>query len=185
MSFMGVISLRINLDDYLDRLFDKDEDAFKIVYDETKKGVYAIIISIVKNNADAEDLMQDTYIRMLKSLHTYQKGRNFAAWVMQIAKNIALDHYRKHHRETIHDPQEEIYLFDTNQNPASPPDQTLMEMIQPLDSEERQVVLLRIASKNKFKDIATLMDKPLGTVLWLFNRTMRKLKSHMEKEERK
>jgi len=172
-----------NLDAYIDRLYDKDEDAFRIIYDETKKGVYSMIVGIVNNPADLEDLMQDTYIRMLKSLHTYQKGRNFVAWVMQIAKNIALDHYRKHRRETLYDPQEDMNLFDANQSDSVPHDTTIPDLIRPLDEEEKQIVLLHIVQKMTFKHIATLIEKPLGTTLWLYNRAIKKLKNHLEKEE--
>lgn len=175
--------MRINLDPYVDRLFDKDEEAFRVVYDETKKGVYSIIIGIINHPADVEDLMQDTYIRMLKSLHTYQKGRNFPAWIMQIAKNIALDHVRKYRKETIHDPQEDMQLFETPSSDQLHPELPFMELIQPLEPGEKQVVLLHIVQKMKFREIADLLEKPLGTILWIYNRAIKKLKNYLEKEE--
>jgi RNA polymerase sigma-70 factor (ECF subfamily) len=170
----------INFDDYIDRLAEKDEEAFRIVYEATKKGVFSIIISLVKNKTVTEDLMQDTYIRMLEKIHTYKKGRNFNAWLVQIAKNLTLDYLRKENRHTSVDPQESSYMFEGSYHK---PDQTyeVEEMIGDLDPDERQVVMLRVVNDYKFKAIASIVDKPLGTTLWLYNKAIKKLKKRYGK----
>jgi RNA polymerase sigma-70 factor (ECF subfamily) len=94
----------VDYDQYIDALIEKDNEAFRIVYENTKKGVFSMIISIVNNKAATEDLMQDAYMKMIKNIKQYKKGRNFIAWLLQIAKNTALDHYRKEKRVTIIDP---------------------------------------------------------------------------------
>ena len=75
-----------NFDDYIERLRHKDNEAFEYIYEHSKRGVYAIIVAIVKDRQTTEDLMQDTYIKMLKNINQYQVGRNFNAWITQIAK---------------------------------------------------------------------------------------------------
>ncbi|MBU1144952.1 MAG: sigma-70 family RNA polymerase sigma factor [Firmicutes bacterium] len=173
----------INFDDYIELLKLKDDKAFELVYEHTKRGVFSIIISIVKDKSETEDLMQETYIKMLKNINSYQIGRNFNAWLLQIAKNIAIDFYRKNHNVTAYDPQEQSYIFDkaaSLENDSSPHE--VNELLKPLDDEERQVVLLRIVSNTKFKDIAKTLDKPLGTVLWIYNKGIKKLKDTVRKE---
>ncbi|MCK7484236.1 MAG: RNA polymerase sigma factor [Bacillus subtilis] len=173
-----------NLDDYLDRLEDRDEAAFQIVYDLTKKGVYAMIVAIVKNRKATEDLMQETYMKMLQNLDSYQRGRNFAAWLFQIAKNLAYDYLRKIHGEVVKDPLEEAYVFDQVVELESNDSPSMEEMLAPLDPVERQIVLLRVVNDTAFKDISSVLDKPLGTVLWLYQRALKKMKRHLEGGER-
>ena len=77
----------LQCDDYIDLLIQKDERAFKIIYDETKRSVYAIIRSIVRNEDITEDLMQDTYVRAIEKIRTYKKNGKFQVWL-----NLSLIH---------------------------------------------------------------------------------------------
>lgn len=170
------------LEDYLPLLEQRDEDAFALVYEATKKGVYSMIAGIVHDRQTIEDLMQDTYMKMLAKLDSYERGRNFAAWLFQIAKNLAYDHVRKQSKTTVLDPIEDGNVFDRVQDAEIPVDHpTMADMLSCLDPEERQIVLLRSISETPFKDIAQTMDKPLGTVLWLYQRALKKLKLHLER----
>lgn len=171
----------INFDDFIELLKQKDNQAFETVYEHTKRGVFSIIISIVQDKHQTEDLMQDTYIKMLKNINSYQKGRNFNAWLLQIAKNLAIDYYRKNHLVSVHDPIEEDFIFDE----AKPVEESqnsyqVEELVKPLDPLEKQIVLLRIVSDMKFKDISESVNKPLGTVLWIYNKSLKKMKNHLE-----
>lgn len=168
----------INFDDYIDLLKEKDNQAFEIIYEATKRGVFSMIISIVKDKSETEDLMQDTYIKMLKNIHTYKKGRNFVAWLLQIAKYTAIDHYRKTHMVSVYDPIEQSYVFDASVEEKIEPsiDYDIEKYVRVLDETEREVFLLRIVSDVKFKDIAESLNKPLGTVLWIYNKALKKVK---------
>jgi RNA polymerase sigma-70 factor (ECF subfamily) len=175
--------MKINYDDYIDLLIKKDNEAFKIVYENTKKGVFSMIISIVRNKAVTEDLMQDTYIKMIEKIRQYKKGRNFYAWLLQIAKNTALDHYRKFNKETVYDPQEQAYYHENLKTEAKT--YSVLDLVKPLDETEKQIVLLRAVDDMKFKDIARVVDKPLGTVLWIYNKAIKSLKDYLEVEVEK
>jgi RNA polymerase sigma-70 factor (ECF subfamily) len=173
--------MKTNFDDYIDKLINKDNDAFKVVYEETKKGVFSIIISYVHSKTVTEDLMQDTYIKMIKKIRQYQKGRNFNAWLMQIAKNTALDYLRKSKKEFLYDPQESAYLHqDLGTDPKT---YDVLDLVESLDDEDKQVVLMRVVGEYKFKDIAKVVDKPLGTVLWIYQKSLKKLKKELDVHE--
>lgn len=169
----------IAYDKYIDGLIKKDNKAFEVIYENTKKGVFSMIISIVKNRAVTEDLMQDTYMKMIQKIHQYKKGKNFYAWLLQIAKNTALDYYRKEKRITVVDPQENEYMFNKAMN--NPENYMVLDMVKPLNVEEKQVVLLRIVSDLKFKDIATTLNKPIGTILWIYNKAIKKLQKYNDR----
>lgn len=159
----------------IDKLKRKNEQAFEYVYQQTKRGVYSMIFSIVKDHGTTEDLMQDVYMKMMTSLDQYQKNTNFNNWIVTIAKYQAIDYYRKEKRITHVDDTD----FDSilrSQDP-SPDEETQFEMMMSALSEsERSVVLLKIVDDMKFKEIAKVLDKPLGTVLWLYQEAMKKLK---------
>ena len=175
--------MQINYEDYIDLLIAKDNEAFRVVYENTKKGVFSMIISIVKNKAATEDLMQDTYMKMIEKINQYKKGRNFYSWLLQIAKNTALDYYRKYNKETIYDPQEQSYYHDSLKTEEKT--YSVLDLVKPLDPLEKQIVLLRSVEEMKFKDIAAIVDKPLGTVLWLYNKAIKTLKKYLEVEVQK
>ncbi|MBN2540712.1 MAG: RNA polymerase sigma factor [Bacilli bacterium] len=163
----------VDYDNYVDLLIEKDNEAFQVIYENTRKGVFSMIISIVGNKAATEDLMQDTYMKMIEKIHQYKRGRNFYAWLLQIAKNTALDYYRKEKRMNVYDPQEKEYMFDSEYTETD--DYAVLDMVKSLDEEEKQIVLLRVVSDMKFKDIAKAIAKPLGTVLWIYNKAIKKL----------
>ncbi|HOW38103.1 MAG TPA: RNA polymerase sigma factor [Candidatus Izemoplasmatales bacterium] len=170
------------IEDYLDLLAQKDDQAFAFVYEQTKRGVYSVIASLIPDRQTIEDLMQDTYIKMLKNLNLYQRGRNFPAWLLEIAKNLAYDHLRQNRMVTPADPQTESYLFDRQSPRTESTDYTMEELTRGLDSEEKQIVLLRVVAETKFKTIAETVGKPLGTVLWIYNRALAKMKKSLGKE---
>jgi len=174
--------MAFNFDDYIDKLIQKDNQAFKIVYDQTKKGVFSIIISLVHNKTVTEDLMQDTYIKMIKKIRQYQKGRNFNAWLMQIAKNTALDYLRKSKKEFLYDPQDQDYIHASLK--TNPKTYDVLDLVESLNEEEKQIVLLRAVAEYKFKDIAKMLDRPLGTVLWLYNKAIKSLKKVVGSDEK-
>jgi len=175
--------MQINYEDYIDLLINKDDEAFRVIYENTKKGVFSMIVSIVKNKAATEDLMQDTYIKMIEKINQYKRGRNFYAWLLQIAKNTALDYYRKYKNEVIYDPQEQSYYHDSLKTDEKT--YSVLDLVKPLNDLEKQIVLLRAVDQMKFKDIAQIVDKPLGTVLWIYNKAIKSLKTYLEVEVQK
>ena len=163
----------LQFDDYIDLLIQKDEQAFKLIYDETKRSVYAIIRSIVRNETLTEDLMQDTYIRAIEKIRTYKKNGKFQVWINSIAHNIAMDYYRKN--KTTIDFDEVDYQFKTEVNYESRMlVEALLKTIKPL---EKQIVLLHIVDEYTFKEIAEMLDKPIGTILWLYNKAIKHMRT--------
>ncbi|MCK5731692.1 MAG: RNA polymerase sigma factor, partial [Tenericutes bacterium] len=116
-----------------------------------------------------------TYMKMIQKIHQYKRGRNFYAWLLQIAKNTALDYYRKEKKNLVFDPQENSHLFEKASYDKDY--YAVYDYVKTLDETEKQVVLLRVISEVKFKDIAKTLDKPLGTVLWIYNKAIKKLKN--------
>ena len=83
------------LNDLMDKIQNGNEEAFLTLYNETCKGVFSFAYSIVRNSHDAEDIMQDTYIKIRRFAQSYSTQGNVSAWILQITKNLAYDFLKK------------------------------------------------------------------------------------------
>lgn len=163
----------------IERLKNKDEQAFEYVYQETKRGVYSMIFSVVKNHQVTEDIMQDVYMKMMTTIDQYKKQTNFKNWLLTIAKNQAIDYYRREKR-IVHVDIEDYDLSFSNPEPSPHEKNKFDLMIEMLSEDQRSVVILKIADDMKFKDIAKILEKPLGTVIWLYQEAMKTLRKYEE-----
>ncbi len=146
-------------------------NSFDEYYHETKKMVYLMISNYIKRKEVIEDLMQDTYIKFINNIHRIDVKYNPDAYLAQIAKNLAINEYNKNKKVEINDE-----YFVNMAEPQKESSRVDLSIIDYLDGLEKEVVILRIVDDMKFKDIASALDKPLGTVLWLYNKAIKKLK---------
>ncbi|MBU1093560.1 MAG: RNA polymerase sigma factor [Firmicutes bacterium] len=161
---------------YVDKIKEKDEEAFEYVYLATKRAVYSVIFAVTKDHLSAEDMMQEVYMKMLSSIHQYKENTNFYNWLLQIAHHHSIDHYRKNKNKynvDINDYSE--VLVSKGLRPDE--EEQFTEMIERLDEDERIVVILKVVEEMKHREIAKVLKKPLGTIIWIYQKAMNKLKS--------
>jgi RNA polymerase sigma-70 factor, ECF subfamily len=153
-------------------LKQKNYQSFDTFYNLTKNQVFYAIISVVKDNDLAEDLMQDTYVKFLEKIDQYKDGANPYAYLSTIARNLAINTYNQRKREVY---SEEI--FETIPSPEeNNNEEDIFKILDLLDPDEREVVTLHIINNLKFREIVPIVEKPLGTVLWIYNKAIKKLK---------
>ena len=147
-----------------------DFSSFDEFYDSTSKLVYFVISEIVKRKEIAEELMQETYLKFIQNINTLKSNYNPKAYLVTIARNLAINEYNKSKRmiynEEILDiiPEDKItYNVD-------------LGIISYLEGIEQEIVTMHIVGDLKFREIAKILDKPLGTVLWVYNKAIKKLK---------
>ncbi|RJX24140.1 MAG: RNA polymerase sigma factor [Acholeplasma sp.] len=157
------------------RLKAHDNPTFEKIYDETKRGVYAIVFSVTKSHEDTNDLLQDVYMKMLIKIDQYKVGSNFLNWLLQIAKNHAIDYYRREKKVTRVD-EDQIHHIQSNYDENPDESDQFQRMIEALDEDERMIVLLKIVDDLTHQEIAKITQKPLGTVLWIYQKAINKLK---------
>lgn len=173
---------RKRLEELSNSLKNGDESALAGIYEETNRLVFSIALGVLKNTQLAEDVMQDTFLKVRSSIDYYQAGTNFGAWIGQVAKNLALMEYRKRKKEILVDPNEKSYMFGTVSYEFKEANPILAAALEILDDDEREVVMLHVNSDLKHREIAELINKPIGTVLWLYNRAIKKLREYMVKK---
>ena len=168
------------LEELSNSLRNGDETALAGIYEETNRLVFSVALGILKDTQLAEDVMQDTFLKVRSSIDYYQRGTNFGAWIAQVAKNLALMEYRRRKKEILVDPIEKNYMFGSVSYEFKEVNPTLAAALEILDESEREVVLLHINSDLKHREIAEIINKPIGTVLWLYNRAIKKMRVYIE-----
>lgn len=162
-----------------------NESAFDILYAETNKAVYHIILSILKNRATAEDCMQEVYISIYNKAKMYQKETNPKAWIYTIAKNTALNYYKKGRKEICYDIVDYADTFVAKDNFENREDIYLLRTaLQELSQEDYQILALCEIAGYKRREVAKMMDLPIGTVTWKRNNALKVLKNYMEKNSK-
>ena len=153
--------------------------AFDDIYQATHRIVYFRILYLVREKATAEDLLQDTYVRAMRSLDRYEPGTNFLAWLVKIGRNLALNHLERAKRETLTDLSEESKLAAPGQESGF-----LFELARKvLSEEEYEIVMLCQVAGYKRREIAKLFSMPLPTVTWKNNQALKKLRRCLKEEE--
>lgn len=158
--------------------------------------LYRTALRMTGNPADAEDLVQETYLRAFRSIDQFKPGTNLRAWLFKIQTNSFINDYRKRvrrPRNTSLDDVEEYYLYshlvESGVQPA--PSITEDEILAQIDDAEvfraldelpdnfRQVVLLADVEGFAYREIADILEIPVGTVMSRLHRARRRLKERL------
>lgn len=153
--------------------------------------LYAAALRMTRNPADAEDLVQETYVKAYAAFHQYRKGTNLKAWLYRILTNTFINSYRKKQRqpqessgEGIEDWQIARAASHTSSEGRSAelealdhlPDSDVKEALSKLPDDFRMVVYYADVEGLPYKEIAEIMDSPIGTVMSRLHRGRRQLR---------
>ena len=142
-----------------------------------KNKVFSYILMVVKNKQHADDIFQDTFIKVINTLKagTYKEEGKFIQWVMRIAHNLVIDHFRKSKRiplaENVHGEGsilDNLSLYDDSIEDRMINEQIhndVRALIEYLPAEQREVLMMRHYSDMSFKDIAEQTDVSINTAL--------------------
>jgi RNA polymerase sigma-70 factor (ECF subfamily) len=162
----------MNLKPYIKKLKHKDQAAFEAVYQQTKHAVFAMVIPIVKDQSLAEDVMQETYITMIEKINSYNPRYKFINWLLTIAKHKAIDMYRSREKDWLIDASENTDLFTSHESSIEKR-MEVEEYLSLLNDEQKQVVLLKVIGDLTHKDIAYVLNKPIGTITWMYSESLK------------
>jgi len=141
--------------------------------------LYSAALRMTRNRADAEDLVQETYLRAYRSFNTFDEGTNLRAWLFRILTNTFINSYRAKQRRPVEDELgdiEDLYMYKRlgNLDASRSAEDTLFEMftddevkqaLEELPENFRLPVLLADVEDFSYKEIAEMMDIPIGTVM--------------------
>lgn len=174
---------RKELDRLLADVARGDQDALAGLYHRTRAAVYAMALSILKNTHDAQDVTQDTFVRIWDSAPQYRSRGTPMAWILTITRNLARMRLRQGTRETELD-KTEWEAIPADAQGVTPEDRQLLQTaLAALSPTERQIVLLHAVTGLKQREIAEVLELPLATVLSKYHRALRKLKEWMKGDD--
>lgn len=182
-------------DGVLERARKRDPQALTAVVDAYSSRVFGLLYRLTGSREVAEDLTQETFLRVVRTIADYEHSGKFEVWLFRIAGNLARDLHRQHKRRgptASLDGADNVGEFDMagrGEPFADPLGQALVnaeqelklrECLERMPEPDREIVLLRHFSELSFREIAEMLGVPLGTALARGHRALARLKQEME-----
>ena len=158
------------------KISEGDMSALTVVYDCMARQMFTLALSILKSYADAEDAMQETFLKVIQSINTYRKNGNARAWLLSITRNTAIDIMRKKNNSLC----VEDTAFVSKESKDFAEKIAIEDALMTLAREDREIVVLKIVSGLKFREISQLTELPLTTVQKRYQRALKKLKTQLK-----
>lgn len=175
------------------------EAAYRELIRRYQRPVYSLIFRMIHNRELAEDLTQETFIKVLNALESYRPEYRFSSWIFKIANNTTIDHLRRRKLDTlsIHGSSQAdsseaiaataIQISDDRENPleevlARELGEQIEAAVAQLRPEYRSCILLRHVDGRSYEEIAEILELPLGTVKTYIHRArneLRELLAHL------
>lgn len=171
---------KLNDQELINLYINGNEHALTEIIERHRSRIFSYIMHIIKDNSLAEDFFQDTFIKVINTLRSgrYNEEGKFVPWVLRIAHNLMIDHFRKTNRQRFvrgrYADGTDFDIFDTIRNEDPTIEEILekdkvkrdiKEIIERLPEEQREVVKLRYYYSMSFKEIATYTDVSVNTAL--------------------
>ena len=158
------------------RYIDGNESALATLIERHKQKVYSFIYSKVYDRDVTEDVFQDTFIKVIKTLKLgkYNEEGKFLPWVMRIAHNLVIDHFRKNNRMPKFDNSTEFNIFSVISDSALNAEKRIIKdqvednirrLIEELPEDQKQVLIMRMYKDMSFKEISEITGVSINTAL--------------------
>jgi RNA polymerase sigma-70 factor (ECF subfamily) len=173
------------------------EPAYRELIRRYERPVFSLVYRMVRDRELAEDLTQDTFVKVLSHIEKYRSEFKFSSWLFKIANNVAIDHLRRRQLNTVsidgspHSTSSDMTEATTFELPTH--DETPLQELEArelgseieraigrLRPEYRRCILLRHVEDKSYEEIAATLDLPLGTVKTYIHRARHELRELLE-----
>mgnify|MGYP001766155603 FL=1 len=184
----------LNDNELVQRFISGDQNSLEILIHRHKSRVFSYILLIVRNQELAEDIFQETFIKVIKSLKKgkYTDNGKFISWVLRISHNLIIDHFRKEKlKGTVSNDSMETDLFNSPKFADETVEDQLVysqilsevkDLVKELPEDQQQVIYMRHYLDLSFKEIADLTDVSINTALGRMRYALINLRKLVEKK---
>ncbi len=176
------------------RFMAGEDYCFEVLLNRYKSKVFTTIYLIVKDRGIAEDLFQDVMIKVVKMIRSgnYNEEGKFLPWVVRIARNLAIDHFRKVQRTPVQRESEDYDIFNHLDRAEESSEEVIIreenarymrKLIQQLPDKQREVLIMRSYADLSFKEIASITDVSINTALGRMRYALLNLKKLAQQSE--
>ena len=170
------ISKNFSDKDFVTSFIKGDESALAVLIDKYRSRIFGFIISKVKNKEIAEDIFQETFIKVINNIKKgkYNEQGKFIVWVMTITHNLIMDYFRKQKKRRFFKSTEDFNVFDFINNGELNVEQKLIKeqildhlkiLINELPIEQKEILQMRYYSKMSYKEISENCEISINTAL--------------------
>ena len=171
-----MLSSNLSDQELVKKYINGDNYSFEVLLNRHKNRVFAFIMSKIKNKDLSEDIFQDTYVKVVNSLQKgkYNEEGKFLPWVMRIAHNLVIDHFRKQKKMHMVRSNNDFDIFDIIKDDSINIDDRLIRdqifndlraLIDLLPNDQKEVLKMRYFEEMSFKKIAEYFDISINTAL--------------------
>jgi RNA polymerase sigma-70 factor (ECF subfamily) len=170
----------------VEKIKEGDREAFMTLTSLYQKKVFLLAFSFFRNKEDALDIVQETFLRFYEKVKMFQRGKNFQNWLLQIAKNLCIDYYRKNYSKTKewdrNLPIDEMNLpIQEGHDPYRSSDLRgiISTCLKKLAEKQRMIFVMKQYNQLKYREIAQILDISLGTAKSLHFKAVQNLRGLM------
>ncbi len=169
------------------------EQALEVLINRYKDKVYTSVFMLVKDKYLAEDIFQDAFLKMIKTIKEgrYAEQGKFLPWAIRVAHNLCMDHFRRSKQQipvTLPDGQDISVLFGAGDMASDGIEkrqvhESVRKLVEDLPDEQREVIVLRIYADLSFKEISELTGVSINTALGRMRYALINLRKLIEDKE--
>ena len=171
-----------------------DETALATLINRHQSKIYGFIFSKISDRDLTDDIFQDTFIKVIKTLksNSYNEEGKFLPWVMRIAHNLIIDHFRKNKKMPMFRETEEFSIFSImtdqsltveNRMISDQVEKDLKKLIEELPQDQKEVLVMRIYQDLSFKEISELTGVSINTALGRMRYALMNLRKVIDKHQ--
>jgi RNA polymerase sigma-70 factor (ECF subfamily) len=176
-------------EDYLvQQAIKRDRAAFAALYERCVERVYRHVYYRVSSHADAEDITQEAFVKAWQSIDKYKRtGAPFVTWILRIAGNLVIDHYRRQAKVVVTDEIYEVKPTEQVQDPAREAEMNfnnsiVKEAVLKLKGDKQKVILMHFIDGLTYEEIANALSKSEGAIRVIQYRALGELRNFLERD---
>ena len=166
----------------LKKAISGDQKALTILVDKYKDIAFNLAVSIVKNEEDAKDITQDSFLKVLENIHNFRNESKFTTWLYRIVFNLAIQFERKKSKlDSIDNVSNNLTDCSTNLFESQERNQIIKSSLDILDRNERLIVNLFYLGEKSLKEIKAITGLSISNIKVILHRSRKKMMANLEK----